>query len=118
MKKYAGSYIAMLLLVGIGFAPGLHAADEHAVVQTLGNWSRNSLQSIESSGTDALQQVVQDKLQKMIQNSMQLQQPQLRMHIRLSDEQPVKFNRGTANNVPEGGVLPKSRVTTSGNKLG
>ena len=113
MKKCTGGYIGMLLLAGIGFGPALHAAE-----QMPGNWPSNSLQSIESSGTDALQQVVQDKLQKMIQNSMQLQQPQLRMHIRLSDEQPVKFNRGTADNVPEGGVLPKSRVTTSGNKLG
>ena len=118
MKKYTGGYIAMLLLAGVGFGPALHAADEHAAEQTLGNWSRNSLQSIESSGTDALQQVVQDKLQKMIQNSMQLQQPQLRMHIRLSDEMPVEFNRDSSGNGSAWGKLPQSRIPTSRDNLG
>lgn len=118
MKIYAGGYLGMLLLAGIGFAPQLHATDENSVEKVLGTWSGNSLQAIEASGIDPLQQAVQNKLQKMIQNSMQLQQPQLRMHIRLSDEMPVELNRNSSVNGSTWEKLPQSRISTSRDNLG
>ena len=112
MKTYAGAWMLTLLLAGIGSS--LHAADEQTVEQALSNWSSSTSQSIESSGTEALQQLLQD--------AIQMQKPQLRMRIRLSDELPIELreqtDRNAAGNVPVSGKLPESKLPQATGELG
>ena len=112
MKTYASAWMISLLLAGIGSE--LHAADEQTVEQALGNWSADTLQSIESSGAESLQQLMQD--------AIQLQRPQLRMRIRLSDEMPVELreqsDRNAAGNVPVSGKSPQGKIPLPTSELG
>lgn len=112
MKTYANAWIVTLFLAGIG--SGLHAADAQTVEQALGNWSTDTQQSIESSGTEVLQQLMQE--------AIQMQRPQLRMRIRLSDEMPVgsreQAERNAAGSIPVSGKLPGSNTPAASAEVG
>ena len=112
MKTHAGAWMLTLLLAGIGSA--LHAADEQTLEQALNNWSSNTNQTIESSGAQVLQQLLQD--------AIQMQKPQLRIRIRLSDETPIdprgQADRNAAGNVPVSGKSPESTLPLATGELG
>lgn len=112
MKTYTSVWMVALLLAGIGSE--LPAADEQTVEQALGNWSTDTQQSIESAGTEVLQQLMQE--------AIQMQQPQLRMRIRLSDEMPLELreqsDRNAAGNVPVSGKLPQGKIPLPTGELG
>lgn len=112
MKTYASAWMVTLLLAGIGSV--LHAADEQTVEQALNDWSSDTNQSIESSGAEVLQRLLQD--------AIQMQQPKLRMRIRLSDEMPMELreqtDRKAAGNLPVSGKLPESMFPLATGELG
>lgn len=118
MKKPVFGYVSIILLGSCVFAPGLHAAGG----QALDNWTQQTLRSIELSGTDPLQQIMQDSMQQMIDDSLRLPQPQLRMPIRLTDDLPVGrveyINGNSVRNAPNRHQLPQSSLPASSIKLG
>lgn len=120
MKTYASAWIVTLLLAGIG--SGLHAADERAVEPALSNWSTHTEQSIELSDPEALQKLVQEGLHQLMQDAIQMQQPQMRMPIRLSDDMPIEFreqsDRNAAGYVPVSGKPPQGKIPTPRGELG
>ena len=59
---------------------------------------------------------------QLLQDAIQLQRPQLRMLIRLSDEMPIELreqsDRNAAGNVPVNGKLPQGKIPTARGELG
>lgn len=109
MKKYTGGCMALLLIGGIVLAPGTHAANE----QALRDWSEGVLQSIESSGAGALQQMTRD--------AVKLQQPQLKIRVRLSDDSPADLKEqltgAATDEVTDTDLLPQSKIQRMEDKL-